>query len=77
MKDPVVIDKVRELQLLVGHMNEVVIDLQRAGMRVSLEQKDTGETVPNGTYPLPIKIFVLKHLQQTVSYDDELTQNKV
>jgi hypothetical protein len=74
MKDPAVIDKVRELQLLVGHMNEVVIDLQRAGMRVSLEQKDTGETVPAGAHPLPIKIFVLKHLQQTVSYDDELAQ---
>jgi hypothetical protein len=73
MKDPVVIEKVRELQLLVGHLNEVVIDLQRAGMRINLEQKDTGEKVDiTGAYPVPIKIFVVKHLQQMVSYEDEL-----
>lgn len=73
MKDPEVVKLVQQLHLLLSQLNDVTVELQRQGMRVTLDAKDTGETVNVAGYPMPIKTFVAKHLHQTVSYDEPNT----
>lgn len=70
MQDPEVVKLVQRLHLLLSELNLVSIDLQRQGLRLAIDAEETGEKIEVTGYSTPIRKFVVKHLFQTVPYND-------